>query len=144
VNELRKRAIALLARREHSRAELAAKLATLGSREEIDAVLAELAESGLLSDARAASAYVRSHAARFGKARLRQTLRQKGIASETIETQLADADAPDEITRARDVWAKKFPAAPQDGKEWARQARFLQGRGFSGDVIRKLLKEPRS
>jgi regulatory protein len=144
VNELRQRAIRLLARREHTRAELARKLAPLGTEEDIDAVLAELAQSGLLSDARAASAYVRGNAARFGAARLRQTLRRKGVDSELIDAQLADAEMPDETARAREVWAKKFSAAPQDAKEWARQARFLQGRGFSADVIRRLLKEPLS
>ena len=132
----------LLARREHTRAELARKLAPLGSHEDIEAVLAELAQTGLLSDARAASAYVRSHAARFGAARLRQTLRQKGVDAELIQAQLDASDAPDELARARAVWAKKFAAAPEDAKEWARQARFLQGRGFAVEVIRKLLKDP--
>ena len=142
MNELRQRAIKLLARREHSRAELARKLSSLGTQEEIDAVLADLAQSGLLSDARAASAYVRSHAARFGTARLRQTLRQKGIDSEVIDAQLGELDVPDELVRARAVWAKKFSRAPLDAKDWAQQARFLQSRGFASDVIRKLLKEP--
>ena len=142
MNELRERAIKLLARREHSRAELARKLAVLGTREEIEAVLADLSESGILSDARYAAAYVRTHAERFGAARLRQVLRQKGIGSELIEAQLADADTTDELARAREVRAKKFPAMPGDAKEWARQARFLQSRGFATDVIGKLLKEP--
>ena len=142
MSELRQRAIKLLARREHSRAELARKLAPLGTQEEIDTVLADLAQSGLLSDARAAAAYVRTHAARFGTARLRQTLRQKGIDSEVIAAEIAASDAPDEMARARAVWARKFAAAPADAKEWARQARFLQSRGFASDVIRKLLKEP--
>ena len=145
MNELRQRAIKLLARREHSRAELARKLSPLGTQEEIDAVLADLAQSGLLSDARAAAAYVRTHAVRFGGQRLRQTLRQKGIDREVIDAELgARDDAADELTRARAVWTRKFAAAPADAKEWARQARFLQSRGFSSDVIRKLLKEPQS
>ena len=40
VHELRQQAIRLLARREHTRAELARKLAGLGTQEEVDAVLA--------------------------------------------------------------------------------------------------------
>ena len=145
MNELRSRAIKLLARREHSRLELARKLAAHGTQEEIDAVLTDLTRSGLLSDARYAEAYVRANAARFGAARLRQTLRQKGIAGELIESHLAGgADMADELARARAVWEKKYAARPADAKEWARQARFLQGRGFSTDVIRKLLKEPRA
>ncbi len=140
MNELRSRAIRLLARREHTRAELAGKLASHGTPEEIETVLANLERSGLLSDARAAAAYVRGHAARFGAARLRQTLRTKGVASELIEEQVAEL--PDEIGRAREIWARKFGTAPADAREWAKQARFLQSRGFASDVIRRLLKEP--
>jgi len=140
VNELRSRAIKLLARREHTRAELAGKLAPHGTPEEIETVLADLERSGLLSDARAASAYVRGHAARFGAARLRRTLATRGVAAELIEEQVAGL--PDEIDRAREIRTRKFGAAPADAREWAKQARFLQSRGFASDVIRRLLKEP--
>jgi regulatory protein len=140
VNELRRRAIGLLARREHSRAELARKLAANGTQEEIDTVLAQLQSEGLLSDARYADAYVRSHGDRFGAARLRQTLRTKGVSTELSDAPMAAL--PDELDRARAVWARKFAAAPSDARKWARQARFLQGRGFAVEVIRRLLKEP--
>ena len=139
MSSLRQRAIGLLARREHTRVELAHKLSPHGTSEEIDIVLNELARTGLQSDARFAESYVRSQSARLGAARLRQTLRTKGVATELIETGLVDL--PDEMERAREVWTKKFAAAPADAREWAKQARFLQGRGFSSDVIRKLLKE---
>jgi len=139
VNELRQAAVRLLARREHTRAELARKLAAQGTPEEIETVLADLERSGLLSDARAAAAYVRGHAGRLGAARLRQTLRTKGVPAEMIEEQVAEL--PEEIVRAREVWEKKFGAAPRDAREWAKQARFLQARGFSAEVIRRLLKD---
>jgi regulatory protein len=129
----------LLARREHTRAELARKLAPHGTEEEIENVLNELSRTGLQSDARFAESYLRSQAGRLGGARLRQTLRQKGVASDTIDEQVTDL--PDESARARNVWNRKFGVPPTDAKEWARQARFLQGRGFSTDIIRRLLKE---
>jgi len=140
VNELRRRAIGLLARREHSRAELARKLAAEGTVEEIDTVLAQLEAEGLLSDARFAEAYVRSHAERFGGAKLRQTLRARGVDEELFQAPLGAL--PDELARARAVWVKKFGAAPADRREWARQARFLQSRGFAPEVVVRLLKEP--
>jgi len=140
VNSLRQRAIRLLARREHTRAELARKLAPHGTPDEIATVLTELEASHLQSDARFAEAYVRGHAQRLGAARLRQTLRTKGVASELIDAQLSADTLPDELERARALWNRKF-TAPADGKEWARQARFLQGRGFSVEVIRRLLKD---
>jgi len=141
-NELRQQAIRLLARREHTRAELAGKLSGLGTRDEIEATLAELEACHLQSDSRFADNYVRSHAARLGASRLRQTLKTKGVSGELIEAHLAQGVLPDELERARALWARRFSAAPADPKEWARQARFLQGRGFASDIIRRLLKEP--
>ena len=139
-NELRQQAIRLLARREHTRAELARKLASSGTPEEIDAVLNELQTCHLQSDSRYAESYVRSHAARLGTSRLRQTLKTKGVTGELIDAQLGHGVLPDELERARVVWTRKFSAAPLDAREWARQARFLQGRGFSSDIIRQVLK----
>jgi len=140
-NELRQQAIKLLARREHTRAELARKLAGHGTQEEIDAVLADMEASQLQSDNRTAENYLRSNASRLGASRLRHTLKTRGVAPEMIDEQLAQADLPEEIERARAAWSRKFSAAPANPKEWARQARFLQSRGFAGDIIRRLLKE---
>lgn len=138
MSELRKRAIRLLAQREHARAELVRKLAAHGTPEQIDSVLNELARAGLQSDARFAESYVRSQANRLGTARLCQTLRRKGVAGELVEAQVAAL--PDEQERVHAVWAKKYGTAPIDPRERARQARFLQGRGFSVEIIRQLLK----
>lgn len=139
MSELYALAVKLLARREHTRVELMRKLAAHGTPEEIEMVLNRLAAAGLQSDARFVESFVRSRAERLGSARLRQALRNKGIAAELIEAQVAAL--PDELERARAVWAKKFPAPPSDAREWARQARFLHSRGFSSGTIRKLLKE---
>ena len=138
---LKQRAVAYLARREHSRAELAKKLSAYGEQEEIDSVLNSLQDAKLLSDQRFAAAFVRSRAERFGAGRLRQELRQRGVEDGLVAQELAVDDLPSEIERARLVWKKKFDAQPVDAKDWARQARILQGRGFSSDVIRRVLKE---
>ena len=140
MSTLRGRAIKLLARREHSRAELVRKLAAHGTPEEIDAVIDELQHSQLQSDTRYAESYVHARASRWGAARLRQKLAASGVARELIDAQLARADLADELTRARAVWAGRFAAPPTDAREWARQARFLQGRGFASETIRRLLK----
>ena len=142
LHELRQQAIRLLARREYTHAELARKLATQGTREEIEAVLAELQATHLQSDSRAAENYLRSNSSRLGASRLRHTLKTRGVTPEVIDEQLSQAALPDEIERARALWSRKFSAVPANAKEWARQARFLQSRGFAGDIIRRLLKEP--
>jgi regulatory protein len=141
VNELRQKAIRLLARREHTRAELDKKLSAYGTPEEISIVLDQLQQSGLLSDARFAESYLRSKASRLGVARLRYALRNKGVSSEAVEASLAGSDLPSELERARALWQRKFGELPVDSSEWARQARFLQARGFTSDVIRRLLKD---
>lgn len=145
MNALRSRAIRLLARREYTRVELAHKLALHGTPEEIDAVIAALEACQLQSDVRCAESYLRAHAGRLGLARLRQNMKLRGLDAGLVETQLkaltSNGDLPDELESARAVWVRKFSAAPVDVKEWARQARFLQGRGFGGDIVRRLLKE---
>jgi regulatory protein len=134
--ELRKRALALLARREHSRAELAARLAPRAESEAaLAALLDDLERRGALSDERYAEARARSLARKYGAARIRHELRAKGVAEALVER----AAAGDELERARAILARRYaqPAATQE--ERARRARFLQGRGFSHDTIRRAL-----
>lgn len=138
---LRRRALSLLARREHTRVELQHKLERHAETDEIVILLDGLQTSGLLSDARYAESYVRTHAARFGVARLRQQLRTRGVDAELVETSLAGIEDGNELERARAVWQRKYGIPPADAREWARHARFLQSRGFGADVIRRLLKD---
>ncbi|WP_374348056.1 recombination regulator RecX [Chitinimonas sp.] len=140
---LKARAIALLARREHSRAELRRKLRDdPQAGEQLDTVLDELAQAGWQSDARFASAYVHDHLARHGRHRLQAALRERGIADALIAEALATVpEGQDEISRARDIWTRKFGQRAADSREWAKQARFLQSRGFGHEVIRRLLGE---
>ena len=93
---------------------------------------------------RAAKGWVRSKAARFGAARLRHDLLTKGVAAELVEAVLAEAcagDEGDETARARALWQHRFGQPATDVRERAKQARFLQGRGFSSAVIGGLLRE---
>jgi regulatory protein len=142
---LRQRALRLLAGREHTRSELVQKLGGKATATEIEQVLDQLQAEDLLSDARFAASYVRSHSARLGRARLAQTLRSKGVSNELAEqeldSQLNATSEGDEIERARALWTRKFGVFPRDAREWARQARFMQFRGFSGEVIRQVLRE---
>lgn len=135
------RAMRLLARREHSRAELEGKLGPHGTDQEISDALDHLTELGLLSDQRFAEAWLRSKSARFGGPRLRRDLMQRGIDPDIIEEAIQSEPLEDEYERACQIWRTRFGTPSSDRKEWARQARFLQGRGFSTDVIRKVLRE---
>ena len=139
---LRERALRHLARRDHSRAELARKLAAHGDADEIDAVIERMGELGLQSDTRYAEAFVRGKAGRFGASRLRSELARRGINRDLIDEAIAGECVESEADRARAVLRGRFTEPPADAREWARQARFLQTRGFAPDLIRKLLKEP--
>jgi regulatory protein len=137
---LRERAVALLARREHSRAELARKLARHAASEaEVAAVLDELTRRKLLSDGRYAAARSDTLARKFGAARVVRELRDKGVATPALETIERDLKAS-ELERARAVWQKRFGAPAGNAADRARQARFLQARGFSFEVIRRVLR----
>jgi len=137
---LRVRAMNYLARREFSRAELRGKLLPhVQEGEDIEAVLDGLENRNWLSDARAAELVVDQRRPRFGTQRIVHELRQKGIAEHLVAdamTQLKET----EIEAARAVWQSKFGNFPKDRKEKAKQVRFLQSRGFSIDVIFKVLK----
>jgi regulatory protein len=140
-------AIALLARREHGRAELARKLLRrLEDHQgpaEVEAVLDELKRRGLLSEKRFAESLVRTRSSRLGDARLRHELRTRGVAAEVaaaVLDTLRRAEGGSEIERARAIWLRRFGSLPHSLEERARQARFLQARGFNAEVIRTVLR----
>jgi len=138
--ELRERALRLLARREHSRFELARKLAQAGFEEsDISALLDDFEAKNWLSDLRFSQSWVADHKARSGSIKLAFELRQRGVAEAAIEAALS-ANGDNEIERAREVWQRKFGTAPLDVAEKARQMRFLQSRGFATDVIRHVVE----
>ena len=138
---LRERALRLLARREHARAEIARNLAPHAeSAEELAALLDDLSARQLLSDERYVEMRMHARGARFGDALLAQELRQQGVSDELVTTALATGE--DELARARQVWQKKFGDAQRvaDKEVRARQTRFLLSRGFSGETIRRVLR----
>lgn len=139
-DSLRSRALGLLARREHSRAELQRKLAPhIENPQELADLLDDLARRGWLSDARFAEALVHDKQAKFGVSRLAYELRERGVEESVIRDQLIELKES-ELERARQVWQSKFGTFPEDVKARAKQMRFLQSRGFSFDVIGKVLR----
>jgi regulatory protein len=136
------RAVAALSRREHSRAELARKLRRFASADdpaEVDRVLDGLQSGGLLSEERFVASFVRTRAARFGSARIAQEMKQHRVGGELARDSLAGLKAS-ELERATALWQRRFGAAPASPEERHRQMRFLAARGFSTDVVLKVLK----
>jgi regulatory protein len=160
---LKARALMWLAQREHSRVELRRKLLRAARAEQaeraapplsagepteepgdnndleqvVDALLAWLEANRYLCDTRFAESRVHARASRYGNLRIRQELAQHGVTPEhgTL-LQLRES----ELERAQEVWRRKFGEASADPKERARQMRFLVQRGFSPEVVRRVLR----
>ncbi len=136
---LRSKALQYLARRDYARAELRQKLIPHAENpEDIESLLDDFAARGWLSDARFAEQWTHQRANRYGPQRLKQELKQKGVDQETIAHALESITDSEEV-RARAVWQKRFGALPADTKEKGRQLRFLAARGFSFEVIYKIV-----
>ena len=136
-------AVALLARRDFSARELRQKLKERGYIENaIEPVVEELIATNKVNDERYGQNFVAYRARRgHGPARIRAALKSSGLSRGAIDDAVKGEEAPDFVALARTVWARKFgPKIPKDRKERARQARFLQYRGFSTDHIRAVLE----
>ena len=134
----------LLARREHARRELEFKLAQRGYEDvEIAAALDGLEADRLLSDARFAEMYVRSREERgFGPLRIRAELKERGVTDPLIEQYLV-YDTELLLERARGEHRKKYgDRSAGSYSERAKQARFLQARGFPNDIIWRVVGGP--
>ena len=157
---LRARGVQWLAQREHSVSELRQKLLrharvlqAATSVESIDPVaddghpsdwpaavedtLVWLIAQGYLSDTRFVQSRVHVRAQRFGNLRIRQELAEHQV---ELSTEVALALQVSEADRARDVYARKFPSPPSSTAEAAKQARFLRQRGFSAEVVQRVLR----
>lgn len=139
---LKGRALKLLAQREHSRSELETKLARhVEEGDDLAAILDELESKDFINSERVAASVVHRRASRMGTQRVVQELRSKGLDDALIKSTAAELQST-ELERALQVWKSKFgsrePASTPQEK--AKQMRFLAARGFSGDVVRKVLK----
>jgi len=163
-DDLRARALRLLARREYSRQELANKLRSRPapkparrserdafvadtfadatyeppSETDVNTLLDDLERRKMLSDDRYADMRARLRAPRYGDSRLRQELAQKGINRDTIANVLSEQ--PDELARCHALWLRKFGHLPCDMNERMKQTRHLASRGFAMRIIQQVLR----
>ena len=149
---LQARALGWLAQREHSRSELRRKLlrhaaAVAQATEEqeqnpaevsarVEALLELLQAKGLLSEERFIESRVRLRSPRLGTRRIEAELSQHGL---ELTPQAQQQLRASELQRAAQLCQRRFAGPAADARERARRMRFLAGRGFSGEVIRKVL-----
>lgn len=136
---LRQRALDYLAKREYSCVELGQKLkAYAEENDDVPALLEDFKARGWLSDARFTEQIIHARQAKFGSAKIAHELREKGITDNLIADAIEQVK-DNELINAAEVWRKKFKTNPQSREEWAKQARFLQSRGFGFEIIKKVL-----
>jgi len=134
----RNSAMRILARREHSRAELRGKLVGRGfENDSVEELLQGLEDQDLLSDERFAMSLIASRAETgYGPKRIDLELRNRGVSEELAREALAKAEV-DWGQQVTDQAVRKFGSDPaQTFPEWARRARYLERRGFGQDAIR--------
>ena len=119
---------------------MAAKLSRKGFADpDIEAELDRLAGERLQDDRRFTEAYVRYRIGRgYGPVRIRTELRERGIDSALADSVFETLDI-DWIARVEAAWRKKFDNPAANFREHAKQARFLQYRGFTADQISRVL-----
>jgi regulatory protein len=139
-------ALRRLSVRARSRKELAQDLAKRDVPPEAAAqVLDRFTEVGLIDDAAFAAQWVESRGSRSGASRLKQELRQKGIADEHIADAVGARDDDDDLTAARALAQRKAAAMGRLDRtvRERRLGALLERRGFSTAVIRRVLSEVR-
>jgi regulatory protein len=136
---LKGRALRLLSGREHSRAELERKLAAHEEEPgQLARVLDELQAKDFINEQRVVDSVVHRRSGKLGAMRIRQELQSKGLDSEKVQHALAGLKST-ELARAREVWLRRFDSLPADAAARGKQARFLAARGFSSEVIARVL-----
>jgi regulatory protein len=108
-------------------------------RERIAAVIDGLAAAGLMNEPRMAESLLAAKAPRFGARRLRQVMQQRGLEPALVDAAVQQARGS-ELERAQALWQRRFGSPGATPAERARQMRFLAGRGFGGDVIRRVVR----
>lgn len=135
--EIKESCLRLLARREHSQKELLNKLLTKGlAKDEILAVIEELALQGWQSDSRYAESYARHRIQKgYGPLFIAYELRQNGVDAVNLDD-ILQKTAGSWMDLLEQVYTKKYGNdLLLDRNEWAKRSRFLMQRGFSGTMI---------
>lgn len=137
---LKGRALRLLSQREHSRSELERKLAAYEQAPgELAQVLNDLQARDFINEGRVIDSVMHRRSGKLGATRIKQELASKGLSGEAVTEALAGLRET-EYSRALEVWRKKFDRPTTDPNDRAKQMRFLLTRGFSSEVVRKIVQ----
>ncbi len=134
------RALSLLSVREHTRAELEKKL----KRHEVEPgslteALDQLQRKGLISHQRVIESVLHQRAPKWGSLKIEYALKNKGLEPDAITEALLTLKSTEQA-RALAVWQQKYKQKSSSPQEEIKQIRFMVGRGFTTEIIHKVLK----
>jgi regulatory protein len=136
---LKGRALRLLSGREYSRAELVKKLSPFETAPgELAKALDELQAKDFINEQRVVDSVLHRRSAKLGAARIKLELQSKGLDAGAV-LDAVDLLKSTEVERAKEIWRKKFGAAPENASERGKQMRFLMSRGFGSEAIRRVI-----
>ncbi|MYM29874.1 regulatory protein [Duganella sacchari] len=137
---LKARALRFLSLREHSRLELARKLARHAEEgDDVEALLDFLEKNNWLSQERFSESLIHRRASRYGNSRIVAELQSHGVNGEALQ-ELKSTLADTELARAQEIWQRKFGVVATDPLVRNKHIRFLLQRGFSQRVVQKVIK----
>ena len=137
---LKGRALRFLSMREHSRLELRRKLSKHAQEDEdVDALLDFLEKNNWLSQQRFSESLIHRRSARYGNSRIVAELQSHGVNGEALQ-EFKGSLTDSEVTRACEVWQRKFGAVALDADGRGKQMRFLMQRGFSHSAVRAAMR----
>ena len=102
----------------------------------VDRLLDWLAANNYLSEARFVESRVNARSRKQGALRIKLELSRHGL---TLEPEQAASLRETEFARAQALWQRKFGAVAADARLRAKQARFLAARGFTADIVRRVV-----
>ena len=138
---VRRKALALLERRDYGTAELTEKLVEKGAeRADAEAAAARMVEYGFINDENYAAMVARHYAAKgYGPSRIREELYRRGVPRDCWEEALESLEGPEEAIDG--FLRKKLRGADlTDPKSYQRAANALARRGFRWDDIKDGLR----
>lgn len=137
--DIKAKALYFLSRREYAYRELFIKLQKYTQDlDEIKVVLKDLQDKGWLSEERYINNYLENKSNKYGIAKVKYDLICKTGNYDLVEQIIRETDI-DEYQNAYKLWHKKFGKIATDFLSSQKQIRFLYNKGFSMDIIKKIV-----
>ena len=139
--DIRKKILDLLSRREHSKYELVLKLERrVDSSDKLLKEIDKLSDQNLQSDERFSESYIRSrYNSGFGPSRIKYDLSKRRVAESIINDAFREIDL-NWVEKLKKENIKKYGNEnPKNMQELSKRTKFFVHRGFDKEMIRKII-----